>query len=130
MAFPFSFWGPSAHPGGGLPPILRSIGLTSPSLVTSAELKGPGKTIKIRPEIVDLGPKSAPKPDEAKPKMPGAVPASRHKPMPNDFGPVSGCFGHDPKLATCEIAQPNTEPPNVGCITVVALWVAIKLINF
>ncbi len=41
---------------------------------------------------------SAPEPDETKPKTPGAVPTNRHKPIPNDFGPVSGCFDHDPKL--------------------------------
>ncbi len=45
-----------------------------------------------------MGPKSAPKPDEAKPKTPGAVPSKWHKPIPIDFGPASGCFDHDPKL--------------------------------
>jgi hypothetical protein len=35
---------------------------------------------------------------EAKPRMPGDMPTNRHKPMPIDFGPVSGCFAHDPKL--------------------------------
>ena len=67
----------------------------------------PGQFVRIRPQIVDVGPKSAPKPDEAKPKMPGAVPTNRHKPIPTDFGPVSGCFDHDPKLLNCEIAQPS-----------------------
>ena len=70
----------------------------------TAELNGPGKLLRIRPNIVDVGPKSAPKPDEAKP---GAVPTNRHKPIPIDFGPVSGCFDHDPKLVNCEIAQPT-----------------------
>ncbi len=51
--------------------------------------------------------KSAPKLDEAKPKMPGAVPVNRNKPMPIDFGPVSRCFDRDPKLLNCEIAQPS-----------------------
>ncbi len=39
-----------------------------------AELKGPRKLVRIRPSIVDFGPKTAPKPDETKPEMPGAVP--------------------------------------------------------
>ncbi len=43
-------------------------------------------------EIVDMGPKSAPKPDEAKQKTPEAVPANKNKPVPIDFGLVSGCF--------------------------------------
>ena len=77
----------------------------------SAELKGPRKLLRIRPKIIDLGPKSAPKPDEAKPKMPGSVPTNRHKPIPIDFGPVSGCFDHDPKLLNCEIAQPSQRGP-------------------
>ncbi len=69
----------------------------------SAELKGPRQLSRIRLEIVDLGPRTAPKPDEAKPKMPGAVPTNRRKAIPIDFGPVSGCFDHDPKLLNCEI---------------------------
>ena len=68
-----------------------------------AELKGPGNCLRIRPKMIDLGPKSAPKSDEAKPNMPGAVPTNKHKPIPIDFGPVSGCFDHDPKLFNCEI---------------------------
>ncbi len=59
--------------------------------------------MSIHPKFIDLGPKSNPKPDEAKPKMPGAVPTNRHKPRPIDFGQVSGCFYHDPKLLNCEI---------------------------
>ncbi len=54
-----------------------------------------------------MGPKSAPNPDVAKPKVPGAVHANRHKPIPIDFGPVSVCFDHDPKHVNCEKAQPN-----------------------
>ncbi len=68
----------------------------SPTQFTSAELKWPGKLVRIRPDVVDLGPKSAPKPDEAKPKMPEAVPTNKHKPIPIDFGPVSERFDHDP----------------------------------
>ncbi len=66
--------------------------------LTSAELKGPDKLLRIRQGTVDLGPKSTPKLDEAKPKMPEAVPPNRHKPNSIDFGPVAGCYDHDPKL--------------------------------
>ncbi len=73
----------------------------------SAELKGPRTLLRIRPGIVDLEPKSAPKPHKAKPKMAGAVPTNPPKPMSIDFGPVSGCFDHNPKLLNCEIAHPS-----------------------
>ena len=66
--------------------------------VNSAEL-GPGKCLRAS--------KSAPEADEAKRKMPGAVPANRHKPIPGDFGSVPVCFNHDPKPLNCEIAQPK-----------------------
>ncbi len=52
-----------------------------------------------------MRPKPTPKPDEAKPKMPGAVPTNRHTLIPTDFGPASACFDHDPKLVNCEKAQ-------------------------
>ncbi len=55
----------------------------------SAQLKGPRTLLRIRPKIGDSGPQPAPKPDEAKPKMPGALPTNRHKPIPIDFGPVA-----------------------------------------
>jgi hypothetical protein len=76
----------------------------------SADLQGPRHLLRIRPEIVDLGPKSAPKPDETKPKMPRAVPTNRHKPIPFDFGPFSVYFGRDPKPVNCEIAQSEVLP--------------------
>ncbi len=60
---------------------------------TDIGLKGPGNLTK----------NPAPKPDEAKPKITGALPANRRNPIPIDFGPVSGCFDHDPKLFNCEI---------------------------
>ncbi len=65
------------------------------------------KLFRIRPKICDVGPKSEPKPDEAKPKMPGAAPTNRHKPIPIDFESVSGCSHHDPKLLLCETTQPS-----------------------
>ncbi len=48
-------------------------------MAVSVELQRPGKLGRILTEIVYLGPASAPKPDAAKPKMPGAVPTNRHK---------------------------------------------------
>ncbi len=84
-----------------------------------AQLKGPRTLSKIRPAVADVGPKSAPTPDEAKPKMPGAVPTNRHKPIPNDFGPVSRRFDHDRKLVNFEIAQPSPR----GC-RALAKWMA------
>ncbi len=39
--------------------------------------------------------------------MPKAVPTNRHEPIPIAFGTGSGCFGRDPKLLNCEIAQPR-----------------------
>ncbi len=54
--------------------------------------------MRIRPGIVDLGPKSAPKPDVAKPKMSRAMSTNRNKPIPIDFCEASVCFHHDPKL--------------------------------
>ncbi len=42
--------------------------------------------------------------------MPKAVPANRHGPIPIDFGSVSVCVGHDPKLFNCEIALPSELP--------------------
>ncbi len=39
---------------------------------------------RVRPKFAVLGPKSAPKPDEATPKMPGEVPTNQHKPLCSD----------------------------------------------
>ncbi len=57
---------------------------------------------------------SAPKPDETKPNISGAVPTNRPKPIPIDFGPISGYFDHDPKLFNCEIAQPRSKGEGGG----------------
>ncbi len=73
----------------------------------SAELKGPQKLFRIRPEIFDFEPDLVLKPGQTKPKIPGTVPTNRHTPMPNDSGPISACFDDDPKLLNCKIAQPN-----------------------
>ncbi len=59
----------------------------------SAELKGPRKLSRIRPEIFDfesdLGLKLG------------------HTTIPNDSGPISGCFAGGPELPNCEMAQPS-----------------------
>ncbi len=75
--------------------------------VHSAELKWPRLLLRILPNIVDLGPNSAPKPAEAKPKMSGAVPTNWYTSIPIDIGRVSGRLDHDSKLLNCEIAQPS-----------------------
>ncbi len=53
----------------------------------SADLKGSQsrKLLRIRPNIIDVGPNSAPKPGETQPKIGGAARANRHKPIPIDF---------------------------------------------
>ncbi len=88
------------HPAEGEP-------ATGDPARTRLSNRGQEKLVRIRPGIVDLRPKAVPKPDETTPKMPGAVPTNRHAPIPIDFGPVSTCFDHDPKLSNCEIAQPS-----------------------
>ncbi len=84
----------SQLPNGGCPPLVPFM---------SAELKGPRKLLRIRPGIVDVRPKWPPTPDKAKPKMPGAVPTNRNKPMPIDVGPVSVFRPRSKSLSNCEI---------------------------
>ena len=64
----------------------------------SAELKGPRKLLRIRPEIFDFEPELGLKRGQTKPKIPGTVPTDRHTTIPNDSGPISACFDDDPKL--------------------------------
>ncbi len=52
----------------------------------------------------DLEPTSAPKPNEAKPKITGRVSSNQHKAFAIDLCPVSGCFDRDAKLLNREIA--------------------------
>ncbi len=73
----------------------------------SAELKGPGKLVWIRPEIFDFEPDLGQKLGQTKPKIPGTIPTNRHTTIPNDSVPMSACFEDDPKLLNCEIAQPS-----------------------
>ena len=73
----------------------------------SAELRGPGQLLRIRPGILDFELDLALKPHQAKPKIPGTVPTDRHTTIPNDSGPISKRFDDDPKLLNCEIAQPS-----------------------
>ncbi len=76
-------------------------------IATPVATEGPGQLSRIQQTIVDVGPKSAPEPGEAKPKMPDAVTTNRCKPSAINVGPVSECFHHDPKLFYCEKAQPR-----------------------
>ena len=47
-------------------------------IATPVATEGPGQLSRIQEKITDLGPKSAPEPGEAKPKMPDAVTTNRH----------------------------------------------------
>ncbi len=76
-------------------------------MTNSAELKGPRKFLRIRPEIFDLEPDLGLKLSQAKPKISGTVPTYRRTTIPNDSGPISACFDDDPKMLNCEIAQPS-----------------------
>jgi hypothetical protein len=71
--------------------------------VISAERKGPRKLERFRPEVVDLGPTWAPKPDEAKPKRPGRCPQTGTK----RFRAISSRL--DPNR------PPNRTKPNRKC---------------
>ncbi len=72
-----------------------------------AELQGPRKPFRIRPEIFVFEPDSGLKLDQTKPVLSGTVPTNRHTTIPNHSGPISACFDDDPKL-NCEIAQPSS----------------------
>ena len=76
----------------------------------SAELKGPPKPLRFRPEIFYFDPDLGLKLGQKKPKISGAVPTNRHTTILNDSGPMSAWFGEDPKLSNREIAQPS------GCV--------------
>ena len=81
-------------------------GLTPPD---SAELKGPGKLLRIRPGIFNFEPELGLKLGQTKPKISGTVPTNRHTTVPNNSGPISACCDDGPKLLNCEIAQPRQE---------------------
>ncbi len=73
----------------------------------SAELRGPGQLSRIRPEIADFEPKWAPKPDEAKPKMPGPVPT---KPTQSDSERFVVGFGEfRPRSKTFHLRDSSAE---------------------
>ncbi len=59
------------------------------SNLDSAELEGPSKLSRIRPEIFDFEPDLGLKLGQTKPKISGTVP---------DSGLISSCFDDDPKL--------------------------------
>ncbi len=64
----------------------------------SAELKGPPKPLRIRPEIFEVEPDLGLKLGQTKPEIPGTVPTNRHTTIPNDSGQISACFDDDLKL--------------------------------
>ncbi len=68
--------------------------VTCSSGITSAELRGPRKRLRIRPEIFDFKPDSGLKRSQAKPKIPGTVLTDRH----NESKRFWTNFGDDPKL--------------------------------
>ncbi len=75
--------------------------------IFSPTVKGPGKLLRIRPEIFDFGSDVGLKGGKTKPKIPGTAPTDWHTTIPTDSGPMSVCFHNDPKLLNCEIAQPS-----------------------
>ncbi len=77
----------------------------------------PGELFRIRPEIIDVGPKSAPKPDEAKPKMAEAKPTNKHKPIPIDFGSGSWCRGVSIRIQNF-LLRDNSDEFGLGLFTV------------
>ncbi len=80
----------------------------------SAELKSPRNLARIRTELFDFEPELGLKLDRYKPKISGTVPTNRHTMIPNDSGPIAACFDDDPKLLSCEIAQPSCPQPAVA----------------
>ncbi len=57
--------------------------------------------------MTDVEPDLGPRLSKTIPKIPGTVPTNGHATIPNDSGPISACFGDDPKLLNCEIAIHN-----------------------
>ncbi len=72
-----------------------------------AEIDGPRTNVRIRPGIFDFVPDLGLKLGQTKPKISGAVPTNRHTTIPKESGPISACFGDDPKLLNSEMAQPS-----------------------
>ncbi len=82
---------------------ILAVALVPAHSIISAELKGPRQFVRIRPEIFNFEPDSGPKLGQTKPKN---IRHGTHEPAHND-GPISACFGDDPKLLNCEVAQPS-----------------------
>ncbi len=76
-----------------------------PDGVNSAELKGPRKLVRIRPDIFDFEPDWGLKLGQTKTKISGTVHTHRHTTIPNASAPISACFDDDPKLGDCDIAH-------------------------
>ncbi len=73
----------------------------------SAELKGPGKLLRIRPETLDFGPDLGLTGNKTKPKISGTVPTDRHTTSPNDSGRIAAFPQLNERNLNCEIAQPR-----------------------
>ncbi len=69
-------------------PSVNPQGLSSLFVVYSAELQGPGKLVRIRPEIFDFELELGLKLGHSKPKISGTVPTNWHTTIPNDSGPI------------------------------------------
>jgi hypothetical protein len=78
-----------------------------PTGLHAAELKGPRKRLRIRPELLDYEPDSGLKLGQTTPNISGMIPTNRHTPIPSDYGTISACFDDDPNLLNCELAQPR-----------------------
>jgi hypothetical protein len=92
LAWPIRPWTPWPDPGRAAnEAIVPNTHLTGQGKAWLAwpRQKRPRQLLAIRQRIFDFGPKSAPKPDDTKPKVPGAVPTNQRQPNPIDFGPVS-----------------------------------------
>ncbi len=72
-------------------------------LSVSAKLKRPRKLERIRPKILEFEPDLYLKFGRTKTETSGTVPTNRHTTIPNYSGPISACFGDDPKLVNLRL---------------------------
>ncbi len=91
-------------------PFVSRLSLKGPE-ICSAELKGPLKGPRIRPEIFDFEPDFGLKLGQTKPSISGTAPTNWHTMISNESGHISACFGDDPNLLNCEIAQRKSSSP-------------------
>ncbi len=64
----------------------------------TAKLKSARQLPRIRPGIFDIDPEWGLTRGQTTPKISGTVPTNRHTTIPNDSGPISARFGHDPQI--------------------------------